>query len=495
MNLSAIHQQRWRSTLVLGAMALGLLAEGLAADWPRFRGEGLSATSSDSILLHWPANGLGVVWRMTAPGGYSSVAVCGTRVFTLTTAANNEWCVALDGESGTQLWSQALGSGAAYSTPSVKDGRVYAYSGQLKLFCLSASTGSVLWQRDLMTEYGGSTLTDLNSQSPWVEDGRVFVSVMAATNCLYAFNATNGALLWRGHTNALTHGSPAGATLGSVRQVIFPDAYGLVSVAQDNGRLLWRYSQGYSPGRHGPSPVVQDDIVVCLKSDSSGGGAFRVLCNNGVFSTSPLWADTKLGGTYATVVIHEGYLYTVCSYPKGLTCLNLVSGQTQWSTNIMGVTTGPLILADNHLVVLGPNGQLFLAEASPVRYSLLSKCAARPSGSGFDNSPAFCNGRLYLRSASELVCLDAAIPAALRLGVSNRPGGQIRLTLSSADGRPIYTNRVPQIGLCWSSDLGAPLSGWSPLSGVVFDNGMLRCDETIVSNGPPRFYMGVEQGR
>jgi hypothetical protein len=36
-------------------------------------------------------------------------------------------------------------------------------------------------------------------------DGRHgLVMVVAPTNCLLCFNATNGALIWRGHTNALT---------------------------------------------------------------------------------------------------------------------------------------------------------------------------------------------------------------------------------------------------------------------------------------------------
>lgn len=481
----AVHQR-----LRLVWLALAAVTQATAADWPRFRGSDLSGTSSDPILQSWPTNGLRIAWQVSSPGGYSSLAVAGGTVFTLRNTTS-ECCVALDAASGTQRWATALGPSVAYSTPTVKDDRVYVYSGAMKLVCLNAINGGILWQRDLTNEFGGTAIQYGNSQSPWVEEGRVFVSILAATNCLLAFNATNGALLWRGHTNALTYGSPLGATIHGTRQIIFPDPYGLVSVAPEDGRLLWRQARGYSPGRHGPSPVVSGDIVLCVKSDNSGGEAFRVLHTNGVFSTKTLWTNATMGGTFVTAVAHEGYLYGV--FNNALQCLELATGQLKWRTNSYDAPS--VILADKQLLLLAAYGDgLTLASASPLCYEQLARCTL-PDGE-YLNSPAFSNGRIYLRCPSRMLCLDATPPAPLEIRALPLPGGtQLRLTVCCEDGKPITTNRAPLIHVRWSSNLASPQKQWAIWSGaLLYTNGVLYGDGPLLHDQPARYFIAVEAG-
>ncbi len=409
-------------------------------------------------------------------------------MFTLRNTVN-EYCVALDATRGTQLWTTALGPPMAYSTPTFKDGRVYAYSGTMKLFCLDATNGGILWQRDMTNEFGSRPIEYGNSQSPWVEDGRVFVSILAPTNCLLAFNATNGALLWCGYTNVLTYGSPVGATIHATRQIIFPDPWGLVSVAPEDGRLLWRLEHGYSPGRHGPSPIVSGDIVVCVKSDPAGAKAFRVLETNGVLSTLTLWTNAKLSGTYVTAVVHEGYLYSAFDY--ALQCLELASGQVRWRTNFY--YSPSVILADNQLLLLDEGGgDLKLAKASPLRYEQLARCTVPDTD--YLNSPAFSNGRIYIRCPYRIVCLDAAPPAPLEMRTAPVPGGtKVRLTVSCRGGGPIATNRLPYIYVRWSPALDLPAAQWPAwYGGLAYLNGVLYGEALLSRTDPAQFFIAVE---
>jgi outer membrane protein assembly factor BamB len=479
----------------LAVFASALAGEAKATDWPRFRGLDLRATSPDPILCRWPTNGLGAAWRIAAPGGQSSFAVSEGRVYTLrtTNTYSPELCVALDSARGTQIWAVTVGISyvnSANSTPTVKDGRVYVYSNALKLFCLDKESGSVVWEHDLAAEYGSSVRPD-NSQSPWVEDGRVFVSIDAPTNCLMAFNATNGALLWRGHTNRLSYASPIAATIHGVRQVIFPDKNGLVSVTPDSGQLLWRHRRG-NYLQQGPSPVISDDLGVCVTEDIVGGEVFRIQCSGGVFTTTSLWTNSTLRGTYVTSVIREGCLYGI--FGNALQCMDLTTGQVNWSSP--AVRNGTLILAGDCLLALTEDGRLVLARASPLGYEQLSACRILAAGIQTLNSPAYSNGRIYARNPNEMVCVDAAIPAPLQVSATFLPGAdRVALRLSSSDGSPIYTNRVPQISLRWTTDLSQALDQWLPLPGpLVYTNGALYCEEPLASNSV-RFYTGVEQGR
>ena len=487
---SDIRQRGWFAMLAFAAFA-----QASATDWPRFRGADLSGTSSDPILQRWPTNGLPVVWQTSNTSGYSTFAVADGKVFTLRhiSGDSGESCVALDAARGTQVWATALGPGVSYSTPTIKDGRVYVYGSTHKLYCLAVTNGSVVWQRNLTNEFGGTQIQYGNSQSPWVEDGRVFVSIQAATNCLLAFNVTNGALLWRGHTNALTYGSPFGATICGTRQIIFPDPYGLVSVGPSDGRLLWRKARGYSPGRHGPSPVVSGDIVVCVKSDASGGEAFRVVATNSVFSTVTLWTNATLGGTYVTLVAHEGYLYG--AFNNALQCLDLATGQLKWRTN--NFCSPSVILADRHLLLLNQTGSVALAKASPLRYEELAYCPL--PGSDYENSPAFSDGRIYVRCPSSMLCLNAAVPVPLEIAAAPLPGGtKLRVTVRCKDGSPIPTDRAPRIRIRWDPALDTSPTQWSVAPGsLVYTNGTLYADAPLFYDPghPARYFIAVEEGQ
>ena len=476
-----------RHALRLAMVAFGVSTHAVATDWPRFRGYDLSGISPDPILQSWPTNGLPIAWQVSSPGGYSASAVAGGKVFTLRNTTS-ECCVALDAGSGTQHWATALGPAVSYSTPTVKDGFVYVYSGTHKLFCLNVTNGGIVWQRDLTNEFGATTIEYGNSQSPWVEDGRVLVSVQAATNCLLAFNATNGALLWRGHTNAVTYGSPVGVTICGVPQVIFPDPHGLVSIAPEDGRLLWRLARGYSPGRHGPSPVVSGDNVVCVKSDNSGGEVFQVLQTDGVFSTKTLWTNATLTGTYVTLVVHENHLYG--AFNNALQCLDLANGQLKWRTNLP--FSPSVILAGKKLLILGQDGSLALATASPLRYEELARC--KLPGSDYENSPAFSDGRIYVRCPSRMLCLDASVPAPLEISTAPLPGGtQLRLTVRCKNGSPIPTDRASRVYIRWSPTLAPPPGQWPVWSGpLVYTNGVLCGDASLLRGEPARYFIAVE---
>ncbi len=196
-----------------------------------------------------------------------------------------------------------------------------------------------------------------------------------------------------------------------------------------------------------------------------------------------------------TLVVHEDHLYGI--FGNSLQCVDLVTGQLKWRTN--AVSNGSLILMQNRLVCLTEAGRLVLARASPLGYEPLSSFTAfpPPSSSQCMNSAAASDGRIYASNPREMVCLDAAIPAPLMLSAARiSPGGALRLTLSSSDGRPIYTNRVPQLGIRWTSDPRQPLDAWSPLpAALVYTNGVLCCEQSLPSDGPARFYSAIEEGR
>src|SRR5262245_30907630 len=84
-----------------------------AADWPQYRGPNHDGVSSEKILQTWPAEGPRQLWKAQLPGGFSSLAVGSGKAFTLVSrqvdGASQEVCVALDANTGEEVWAMPMG--------------------------------------------------------------------------------------------------------------------------------------------------------------------------------------------------------------------------------------------------------------------------------------------------------------------------------------------------------------------------------------------------
>src|SRR5204863_9475145 len=129
------------------------------------------------------------------------------------------------------------------TSPSVANGRVITLSGLLKLVCLNATNGSVIWSNDLVASYGASTIIYENAASPLLDNDLVFVSMNSSTNSrnLAAFRVSDGVMAWSSQNENVTHNTPIIANLYGVRQVIFATATGLVSLDRTTGARLWKF--------------------------------------------------------------------------------------------------------------------------------------------------------------------------------------------------------------------------------------------------------------
>ena len=92
------------------ACAVAALAAALSAhagdDWPQWRGPNRDGISRETGLRQsWPADGPPLDWKAGGLGaGYSTVTVDSGRIFTLGADDEIEYVIALDAETGRELW-------------------------------------------------------------------------------------------------------------------------------------------------------------------------------------------------------------------------------------------------------------------------------------------------------------------------------------------------------------------------------------------------------
>jgi outer membrane protein assembly factor BamB len=353
-----------------------------------------------------------VLWKADLSGGYSSIAVAGGRVFTHTARHKKQEIVyCWDAASGKELWRHAyacdydrhltLIEGAdngPRATPAVDGDRVYTIGTTGIVLCLDAATGKKLWQAELLKLGRRKCPPRGYCSSPLVVGNHVYVHPAGRqSNSLAALDKNTGAILWTALDDPQGFATPIWIESHGLSQLVHFTATGVVCVAPDTGRLLWRYSWNTSPNGHAATPIFIDDKVFISSGNGLGGALFRVP-ENGTPET--VWKTRAMQNEYATSVFYEGYLYGFSV--ARLRCLDIATGQPKWDRADLG--KGTLLVADHHLIILTEAGDLVLAEATPKGYREKSRC--KPLEGVCLSAPVFSGGRLFIRSEQMIVALD-----------------------------------------------------------------------------------------
>ncbi len=419
-------------TVVLAALAASLFSCPVqAVDWTQFRGPNHDGTSPEKILTKWPQTGLRQIWKAPLQDGFSALTVGGGKAFTLVAreaqGAHQEVCVALDANSGRELWSVPLGV-AQYddggnkgtpdndggdgprSTPTYDDGKVYTYSSRMVLQCLDAATGKQIWACNVIKEHAGRNIHWESAASPLIDGDLVFIAGGGAGQSLLAFDKHDGHVVWQGQDDKMTHSTPVAATLSGQRQIIFYTQSGLISLVPQTGAVLWRFPFRYS-GSAAISPVVSGDMVYCSAGYGIGSSACRISKSANGFTAAQVWHQPAnvIASHWSTPVCANGYLYGIFGQAKfgqaPLKCVEMATGRVLWSQD--GFGPGGCTLADGHVLVLSDAGDLVLVKATPTAYTEVARSHVL-AGKCW-NYASISNGRIYARSTKEGVSLDASI--------------------------------------------------------------------------------------
>src|SRR5262249_37942814 len=113
-----------------------------------------------------------------------------------------------------------------------------------------------------------------------------------------------------------------------------------------------------------------------------------------------VWKNTSMQNHFSTSVLQDGFLYGFSA--DRLRCVELKTGKVKWDHP--GLGNGSLLIADGHLIVLGEEGTLVLAEATPNGYLEQARC--EPLDGRCWSVPVLAHGKLYLRNEKKLVAID-----------------------------------------------------------------------------------------
>jgi outer membrane protein assembly factor BamB len=393
-----------------------------ATDWPQWRGPERNGISQESNLLQeWPKSGPQLLWRVDNVGsGYSTPAVVKDRLFLLANeGTDNEFVEALNVQNGQRIWSSHLGKvgnpeqqpnfPAARSTPTVEGDRLYALSSDGDLGCLNSSTGSIVWQKNLRTEFGGKPGQWAYSESPLVDGETLVCTPGGSQAAVLALRKATGEVVWKcalQEGDEAAYSSAIAVDVGGIRQYVQLLQKGLVGVDAKTGKLLWRYTKPVSRyGANIPSPVASDGYIYSAAA-GTGGGLIKLKVQGQDVQPEQVYFESKFPTAIGGAVKIGDYLYGATG--EALLCVEFTTGRVVWQDRALGAAS--LCYADRRLYLHGENGEVGLVEPTPQAYREAGRFSppGQPSHSNAMEKawayPVVANGRFYIRDHGVLWC-------------------------------------------------------------------------------------------
>jgi outer membrane protein assembly factor BamB len=386
-----------------------------AVDWPQWRGPNRDGISQDTGLLQeWPAAGPKVAWAVNGLGnGFGSVAVKGDRIFVQGLRGRDSLVHSIDRATGQYVWSKNLGRGGdndrgpgPRGTPTIDGDRMYVLTETGVLACLRAADGTMLWQRNVLTDFVGGNITWLISESPLIDGDRVVVTPGGRGAGMVALDKMTGRTLWTSKelSDEAGYASAVPVDVGGVRAYTTLTGTSAVGVRASDGKLLWRYRPAANNTANITTPVVSGNQVFYTSAYGTGAGLVNLTASNGELRATEAYFTRDMQNHHGGVVLVNGTLYGFNN--NILTAIEFNSGRMLWRHRSVG--KGAVTYADNRLYLLSEDNVVGLAEVTPAGYRETGRFAIADQGWNSWAHPVVVGGRLYIRNQGTLTSYTVA---------------------------------------------------------------------------------------
>jgi outer membrane protein assembly factor BamB len=445
----AEHHAAVGGVLGIGAILLtGLLLSGLllpeirrpaAADgdelvaappnWPRFRGPtGDGHVPSGQWPQWWDGpSGAGIAWKQELPlEGKSSPVVWDDRVFVTAGDKNASLLLCLSAESGEILWSRQVQSpppttseasdppdegytGWAAPTPATDGQFVFVTYANADIVCFDFD-GNQRWARNYgpaRSSWGLATsLVLYRNLVIWqMDQGR---EPTDGLSWLIALDKRSGREVWRrARPSAGSWATPilieAGAGGQGDMLIVVGDPH-VMAYDPATGNEIWRAGDmGTDPA---PSPVASGGLVFAA---GENGAAYAILLGGaGDVSTSHIVWESQEGLPATVSPLAAGEYYLHVSDQGAVTCLSAATGEKLWQEEFRRKAQPSPALVDDIVYLLMGDGTMLRFRLGS-QFELLSISAL---GEETAASPAFSDGRIFIRGKKHLYCIVGAEPPA-----------------------------------------------------------------------------------
>jgi len=218
---------------------------------------------------------------------------------------------------------------------------------------------------------------------------------------LIALDGFSGRVVWQTKRPVgNSWSSPIVARIGEQFQIITCADPWVIAYNPADGAELWRAK--CLTGDIAPSSIYANGLVfviepysklVAIKTDGKGD----------VTKTHIAWISEE-GGPDICSPVSNGESIFLLATEGLLECYNVSDGKKLWDKDLKEYFLASPSLVGNNLYLLSEKGVMFIAEAES-EYKELAKCEL---GEKCHASPAFADGRIYIRGVENLYCIGSS---------------------------------------------------------------------------------------
>ncbi len=422
-------------------------------DWPQWRGPRRDALCTETGLLkEWPKSGPKLLWDSnTVNGGHSvgigfaSLAMVQGRIYTMGDHFGNEkdavkkgdktgkkaaskggdgslYC--LDAATGKEIWSTRIGpsyfnanGSGSRCTPTLDGERLYALSPHGLLVCAKIQDGSILWEKNLVKDFGGKMMSGWGySESPLVDGANVVCTPGGKAAAVVALNKLTGDVVWKCELPTSCgsgYSSLVAADVGGIRQYItvMGKELGLIGVDARSGKFLWHYAKAANGMANIPTALVKDDYVFTATGYGAGAALLKLVPDGKAGTTvheEYFLKGGQLQNHHGGMVMVGDYIYGGHGNNDGQPfCLAWKTGKFAWGPKRgPGSGSAAVLYADGNLYFRYQGGSMALIEATPsscnVKCSFQTPAIAKTAWA----HPVIYKGKLYLRGDDHILCYN-----------------------------------------------------------------------------------------
>jgi outer membrane protein assembly factor BamB len=400
-------------------------AEQYAANSFQFRGPGAQGRSAyANVPVEWDGNsGQGVLWKTPIPlPGNNSAVVWGDRVFATGAGEARREVYCFDAGSGKMLWASPAeniqgspakvkvfkDTGFAASTAACDDRFVFAVFANGDLACFDRE-GKMVWGKNLgapKNQYSHAASLAMWRNLVIVQYDQGQAEEMLSK--IHAFDAATGRAVWQKRRAAnASWSTPAVINDGKREQALTSATPWVIAYDPATGGELWKAN--CLTGDVASTVAFADGVAYAVNTGAKLS-AIRTDGSGDVTASHVLWQGED-GLSDTTSPVTDGKLLWT-EAKRTLTCLDARNGKPVYEQKLKGNFQASPALAGGRLYITSTKGETFVIDAGR-EYKLLG---ANPLGEACSASPAFQDGRIYLRGAKNLFCIGHARPRSVVAG-------------------------------------------------------------------------------
>lgn len=361
----------------------------------------------DKLIPQWPADGPQVLWSFDKLGqGFSSPAFANEKIYINGMVDGQAVLFVLD-QNGKELQQFKYGKEfdtsypGARSTPIIAGDLAYLLTGNGKLTCLNLKTGKPVWVKDYTVQMDGTNITWGYTESLLVDGDKVFCTPGGKKNNVMALNRMTGETIWScaGLGELSAYGTPLLIKLPTRQLLVTHTASHVLGIDATSGKLLWNSEHPNEWSVHPNTPIYHDGGLFVFSGWGQGGEKLKLSADGSTVTKE--WNvksfDSRIGGA----VLIDGFIYGSGDADRSWQCIDWKTGERKYSSTEVG--KGVTITANKKLIGYSEKGELFMADATPSGFKVISKTKVTLGSEQHWAHPVINKGILYVRHGNTLI--------------------------------------------------------------------------------------------